>query len=244
MAEDFDKRESDSELLEDSNLRGSRIEHYAKIIDWVISGKLTTLQAAHILEGENAQLLLFSKEVKVLAEEAEHLSKIDLLTGIFNRRGFLEEAEIKMRDPKTAGPYGVVLIDLDNFKLFNDRYGHKVGDEALVTTTGSVASAKRDIDVLGRWGGEEFVVFFPGVKTQEELMGIAERMRSDLESTLLVSEFAEINQPLQLTGSFGGYVNDGGVSLKESINIADSQMYLSKQKGRNQVTIYGLENNV
>lgn len=174
---------------------------------------------------ENARLF---HRVKTLAER-------DGLTGLFNRREFFRQAERLHREAQQENTkLSVIMFDVDHFKKFNDRYGHAVGDDVLRLVAQVSSQALRTNDLLGRYGGEEFVVLLPGAQA-EAALGVAERLRAAIEHTALQSqEFGA----LIVTISVGVAVRDGAdETLTQLLSEADKALYVSKQRGRNCVTL-------
>ncbi|MCM0082406.1 sensor domain-containing diguanylate cyclase [Geomonas sp. Red32] len=129
-------------------------------------------------------------------------------------------------------PFGILFLDIDNFKNVNDRYGHPTGDEVLAMVAKSIAHVVRKLDVVARWGGEEFIAILPGAN-QATLVSMAERIRSTVErSFITVGE-----EIVGVTISIGGTMIRSGDDAESIISRADSLMYQSKQQGRNRVTI-------
>jgi diguanylate cyclase (GGDEF)-like protein/PAS domain S-box-containing protein len=160
--------------------------------------------------------------------ELERLATTDPLTGLFNRRTLMERGEQCQQNAQRYGTvYSLIIIDIDNFKLINDRFGHDRGDQVLKAVVHKIQAGLRETDTLARWGGEEFIVLSPQ-STCEGAILLAERLRQRLaESTL---EGAG-----QVTASFGvaGYV--AGDDLDTLIKRADSGLYAAKHSGRNRI---------
>lgn len=171
-----------------------------------------------------------------LLHELEMLRKeslTDPLTGIGNRRF----AEITLKPLEASFiehgvPFGVLFVDIDNFKQVNDVYGHDVGDLVLRMVAQTMSNSLRPLDVVCRWGGEEFVLLLP-IVTVETLSGMAERLRALIESSWLDNNGSSIF----VTVSMGGAVSSKGESGADIIARADAQMYRSKESGRNCVSI-------
>jgi diguanylate cyclase (GGDEF)-like protein len=126
----------------------------------------------------------------------------------------------------------LLIIDADNFKTVNDRYGHDRGDEALVKIASTIKSTLRSPDIVGRLGGEEFGVFLPGVGPDQAKL-VAERIRQSVSS----ADFAPSGKPHQLSVSVGGAVFDGQLPFAELFRLADQQLYVAKRDGRNRVSM-------
>ncbi|MEH6584234.1 MAG: diguanylate cyclase [Halioglobus sp.] len=169
-----------------------------------------------------------------LADAARH----DPLTGVFNRRGFIEAAEVEAKRVARSGKeFSVVLADIDNFKLFNDRYGHACGDHVLYRVADMLKMRMRDVDRMGRWGGEEFIFLLP--ETDAEGAGVlAEKLRDAIANNL----FEYSGERVTVTLTFGVAVHRKGESLDSAIARADNALYRGKERGRNQVMVGGYKN--
>ncbi len=166
--------------------------------------------------------------------ELERRSLLDLLTGVPNRRYLDSElAALFALWQKSGVPFGVLFFDIDHFKGFNDTHGHDIGDRVLETTAKTLVSAVRSFDVIGRWGGDEFVGLFPNAE-RETLASIGERLRSAVEATWIEAD----GQRLSVTVSIGGAsAAKEDLSAAAVVKRADTMMYRSKQEGRNRVTV-------
>lgn len=160
-------------------------------------------------------------------------SNEDLLTGIPNRRYIEAILESKIREFKSLGiAFGVLFLDIDNFKKVNDTYGHDFGDEALKLITKTTESNLRKNDFMGRWGGEEFIIVVsdvdvPGVKNA------AEKIRALIET----SEVRFNNQGFCVTVSVGATISNQSDTVETIVKRADDLMYSSKTAGKNRVTL-------
>lgn len=160
------------------------------------------------------------------------LATTDPLTSIANRRAFMERMESEMhRACRYGDPLTVLMIDIDHFKQFNDNFGHHVGDEVLKQVCNTCKANVRDIDIIGRIGGEEIAVLLPG--TRVKTAASAERIRRAVEAT----EFEHGTERLGVTVSIGASQQVGKESIESLLGRADKAMYLSKSGGRNRVTI-------
>lgn len=163
------------------------------------------------------------------------LAMIDYLTDLPNRQAIAYYFDKLVLDNEWfSQDYAVIMIDIDHFKDINDTYGHLVGDTILKEIGSILNRQKRDIDFLGRYGGEEFVM---AVKTDTlfKLSEILENYRSKIE----MSEFQVNNLSLKLTISIGAFFKpkELGITYQDAIESADSLLYLAKQEGRNRVII-------
>ncbi|MEI6055753.1 MAG: sensor domain-containing diguanylate cyclase [Lentisphaerota bacterium] len=166
-------------------------------------------------------------------QELEKLSYIDQLTQLPNRRYAEEQIKSKLSEhERLSMPFGLLFLDIDHFKSFNDNYGHEEGDKILKVIGRTLKSNSRPYDVYARWGGEEFVGIISGV-TNESLKTIANKIRLLIKS----SEVTINGISHYVTVSIGGAVSMSGESLPSLIKRADKLMYESKNDGRNRVTI-------
>ncbi len=189
------------------------------------------------LEAEKARRQ--AEDARELAEEArlkaELLSRTDYLTGLLNRRAFmdrlLEEANRTKRNKSTLT---LILTDIDFFKKINDTYGHLAGDTVLQAFSNCLNDMSRPYDFIGRYGGEEFVICLPDVSLENGKM-IAERMRVAVEGLKIY--LPDTNRVVNITASFGVSTSTlNKVSQMEKlIECADEAMYNAKQQGRNRV---------
>jgi diguanylate cyclase (GGDEF)-like protein len=182
------------------------------------------------LEGQVAQrttdLMLANKQ---LAEVARR----DPLTGLLNRRGFNDEAQSEIqRFMRNGKEPSFVLADLDNFKEFNDQYGHACGDCVLQQVAHLLSERVRNMDGIARWGGEEFMLMLPET-TSEGASQVAEKLRSFIES----KRFEFKGQQLGVTMTFGVATLRKGETLDHCIARADTALYEGKEQGRNRVTV-------
>lgn len=164
------------------------------------------------------------------AELLELQATTDPLTGIANRRRADEELLRQVAHARRYGqPFGVVLVDLDNFKAVNDTYGHEVGDEVLVAAVARLRSGIRAADLLGRWGGEEFVILAPQT-SHADTCAMAERCREAM------AVHGGERQRQRVTASFGVATFDVDEDDARSLmRRADLAMYEAKRQGRDRV---------
>jgi diguanylate cyclase (GGDEF)-like protein len=156
----------------------------------------------------------------------------DSLTGIANRRTLDEELALEWRRAERTGdPLAFVLLDLDDFKTVNDSRGHQAGDAVLRRVGEILGGGVRQVDLAGRYGGEEFALILPGTDLPGALQ-LAERLRVALESASIEAPSGE---PLTATASFGVAVKESVASPEELIAVADEAMYAAKDAGKNRV---------
>lgn len=168
------------------------------------------------------------------SEALKQISITDGLTGLLNRHYFEERLTEELdRANRTRSHVSLVMLDIDNFKAFNDTRGHLAGDEALRLTAATIRGAVRTMDIVARYGGEEFAVILPET-ARVEASGIAERMRREVEGLAYNVE----GEPARLTVSAGvaEYPDDAG-NLRELITRADKALYAAKAAGKNRVVV-------
>lgn len=164
-------------------------------------------------------------------KKLEVISQTDALTRVYNRGFFWEHTEKELEDArKTHLPVAVIILDVDNFKNFNDTYGHLLGDRILQQCAQTASRCLRKGDYIARYGGEEFAVF---LKDCPELSAknVAERMRQSIADIKLIHE----EETLQITVSLGLVWSSGSYSLETLARVADQAMYSAKHQGRNQL---------
>ncbi|MEU4246676.1 GGDEF domain-containing protein [Amycolatopsis sp. NPDC026612] len=174
----------------------------------------------------------------VLVKQLEIAATTDEKTGVFNTTGWhlLASRELARAQRTTRSTFGVLMIDLDHFKLINDEHGHLAGDQVLRAVAATIKSAVRDYDSVGRFGGEEFVVLLPDIGPAA-VLAVAERIRSAIE--VLKVEYADDNHA-RVIGSLSASIGvatypDGGTAVDRLLQAADRALYRAKDAGRNQV---------
>ncbi|MDQ6718464.1 MAG: GGDEF domain-containing protein [Gemmatimonadota bacterium] len=189
-----------------------------------------------ILIAISATLGLFWVEVRKMAAELLWLAGTDALTGLPNRRAtlmrFQEEAARGMRHQR---PYSIAIFDIDHFKLLNDAHGHAYGDEVLRQVGRELVAAKREVDVVGRFGGEEFVVIL-SEEGREGAATAAARFHERVKS--VAGPEAGVRIPLTLSGGVATAPDDG-YGWGDLFAAADRRLYEAKRSGRNKVISVG-----
>jgi len=177
------------------------------------------------------QFNLILKRVNLYAR-IEELSITDSLTGLYLRRFFQESLEEEIARSKKFGlKFVFLMLDLDNFKKYNDRYGHLVGDVLLSTVARIIKDSVRQIDVVARYGGEEFSVILPDIDREE-----GEYVSLRLCKAIEKEHIHAYDEDLQITVSIGGSVfPEDAVDAEELIDKADLALYHAKQTGRNRI---------
>jgi diguanylate cyclase (GGDEF)-like protein len=127
---------------------------------------------------------------------------------------------------------GILVFDVDHFKKVNDQFGHDTGDRVLSTIAQVIGNNVRQTDVLGRWGGEEFILICPQI-TLEQVKGLAEKLRLAIEE----QEFNTPNGALKVTISIGAAIVDPQETFEAAFKRADTALYKAKNSGRNQTQL-------
>jgi diguanylate cyclase (GGDEF)-like protein/PAS domain S-box-containing protein len=182
---------------------------------------------------QKVQTLL--RELQVANVKLEALSIKDEMTGIYNYRHFMKQLTAEhSRSLRTKAPYSLIFCDLDNFKKFNDTYGHMAGDQALKSFGDILIKASRSMDIPSRYGGEEFAIICPETGW-EGAMVLADRIRRSTEKQTF--EIAPGKPSGNITCSVGvsSYPTDGD-NAEQILKAADDAAYHSKSHGKNQVT--------
>ncbi|AUH50087.1 GGDEF domain-containing protein [Chromobacterium sp. ATCC 53434] len=170
-------------------------------------------------------------ELESALEAASNKVKEDQLTGAYNRRGLAEYFQREIgRAERTAAPLSVALIDVDNFKQLNDRYGHLAGDDALKYLVDTIKHSLRPADIVARFGGEEFVILMPDTPETEAIQTV-QRLQRELTKTFFLAN----NDKLLITFSAGVARWHLGEQESDVLERADHAMYQAKINGKNRV---------
>lgn len=173
---------------------------------------------------------------KQLESQLRELATRDSLTGLLNRRAFMERGTALLDHCRRhAKPCAVLMIDIDHFKRINDRYGHQTGDDSLRACATAIAGALREADILGRLGGEEFAALLPHSSTESAHL-VAERIRDAISELQILSIASE---PLRITVSIGmAEMAHRDAGIETILAWADQALYRAKATGRNKVLAY------
>lgn len=212
---------------------------FQNAVGLVILRRLSALQRRQfaLLAMERQTNKLMQQEIesrKDLEAQLRQQAQKDHLTGLNNRRWFLELAEQELRHcRRRQEPLSLCMVDLDHFKTVNDRFGHAVGDRVLVQIAGLCQEVLRDSDIIGRYGGEEFVLALPGTDASAAFE-VAERLRL----RILHFTFLELPEPLQLSITAGiAEVTAEDEDPGSALERADLALYAGKARGRNTVIL-------
>ena len=178
---------------------------------------------------DNSNAMQIIGELEALKKEA----CLDALTGAGNRRYGEISLQTRAYEWGTLEvPFGVIFMDIDNFKEINDTYGHATGDEVLIMVSKTVSNLLRRLDVICRWGGDEFVAVLHNVG-EADFDSIVARIRAFIESSFITNGAEKI----AVTASIGATLARPGDSAETILKRADTLMYASKSGGRNRVTM-------
>ncbi|MEO1090327.1 MAG: GGDEF domain-containing protein [Pseudomonadota bacterium] len=161
------------------------------------------------------------------AEDAERRARLDPLTGVLNNRAFQSQLARRLRDLPSDG-LGLLVVDLDGFKAINDRHGHVVGDRVLEVLARRLVATLRPAAVVGRLGGDEFLILVPDVATDAALRAVIGRVRAAIEAPVAVATVA-----FTVRASVGGLVLDAGDASQDTDDVlarADRRMYEDKRR--------------
>ncbi len=218
----------------------TKITHLPLLFEDHLLGALW-LWGRDVAETDLPIMAIFAKQVAItlenarLFEETQNLALTDPLTGLYNRRGLFEIGKIEFARSRRAGrPFSAIMADLDHFKRVNDNYGHFTGDRVLQNFAGHCRKSVRDVDLIGRYGGEEIVILLPETNLQTAV-NVAERLRKAVaDNPLRITD----EMAIEVTASFGvAQLDENTPNLETLIARADQAMYIAKHKGRDRVAI-------
>ena len=167
--------------------------------------------------------------------DLEKQAYTDYLTGLNNRRSFIERTEIELyRKERYGREFSLIMFDIDYFKYINDKFGHNAGDLVLKEIANICRSVLREVDIIGRIGGEEFAILLPETDIVQATL-VAERLRVSISNGKV---FPTLNEEVRFAASFGvTFTKDANKSINELLNQADDALYKAKNSGRNRVVV-------
>jgi diguanylate cyclase (GGDEF)-like protein len=244
---DADQRKKQIELLarenqiKDADIKNSRLQQIVTLL-----GAVLTVMGGIFIYMLYRKVKQTNERLEEVNQQLEFHSVRDPLTGLFNRRSFLEMMKVRgenaspeRREEDGDSPDCLIIMDIDHFKHINDTWGHTAGDTVLVEVAKRLRSAVRDTDMTLRWGAEEFLIFAPNTKPSQ-LMPLVERVLKSIGSTPIIVG----NNMIPVTVS-AGYISLPFSGIPESVcnwekamQLADMALYLGKVNGRNRA--YGL----
>ncbi|HEX2316497.1 MAG TPA: GGDEF domain-containing protein [Thermomonospora sp.] len=174
----------------------------------------------------------------LMHQQLQAAARTDAKTGLLNAAAWQREADTELgRAHRTHEPLALLLIDIDYFKRVNDTHGHLVGDQVLIGVAATLCSQLRDYDVVGRFGGEEFVVLLPGADTVEACR-VAERLRGRVRRLTIPAEEGTVGVTISVGVSL---LRTHGQDLIELLAAADLALYRAKESGRDRVCLPALD---
>jgi diguanylate cyclase (GGDEF)-like protein len=180
----------------------------------------------------NRELEIVSKQLQNVNEELARLTRLDPLTNLLNRRAWQESAQLERERANRFGDiFSICMIDVDYFKNLNDSRGHQTGDECLKQIAKSIQGTCRNIDVAGRYGGEEFVVLLPETDIQGAVE-VADRIREDIYDLKLPHPDSPVAGYVTVSIGVASYEAD---SWENVVKRADDALYTAKRTGRNRI---------
>jgi diguanylate cyclase (GGDEF)-like protein/PAS domain S-box-containing protein len=204
---------------------------------WVARDVTQRKQVEDELRRANKSLKAAHRELQQLFAHEQALARTDGLTGLYNRRYFFELATREFNGTiRYRRPLTIILFDVDDFKQANDSFGHAMGDTILAQIAQAAAAQVRDVDVLARYGGDEFIILLPQTGAQQAFL-IAERIRESVASTRVETD----NSPFMVTLSIGVAEmvhTPQDRSVEDAIRRADQALYAAKQSGHNRTVIF------
>lgn len=227
-----------AQLNEQKNIitvKESQIDTQRKLLIVATSAVAVFLVMSYVLMRLSRERKKSNEQLEELNSQLYEFATIDSLTGLYNRRHFLELAQKELLHQQRRGLHAVILmLDIDHFKEVNDTYGHAAGDEALAAVAGIFKDYFRDYDIVGRLGGEEYAMMLVDCDL-DAATDIADRLRLKIEDIPVVYKEHSIN----LTASIGiSKVIREDSKVDDVINRADKALYQAKENGRNRVCLY------
>jgi diguanylate cyclase (GGDEF)-like protein len=222
-------------------LRGERISretlYLGVLVAWMLCAagavvwQLTSLRRQQRRQARDIEALVArTTQLRREQDDLRRQASIDQLTGVLNRRG-VEQALAGLGERATTG-IALIMVDLDHFKRINDSHGHTTGDHVLQRVAAVMVQNVRVDDILGRWGGEEFIVVCANC-TAGHAAQIAEKIRQRIETTAFGSRHR-----ISVTASFGAAATQGGMAdFADTLRRADEALYRAKSQGRNRVVV-------
>jgi len=197
-------------------------------IKWV-DGRILKLEIAFDIT-EQKQL---EQQLRAAHAEAKSTANNDPLLNCLNRRAFFERFEPMLAHcQRHQHPFTLVMMDIDNFKIFNDKFGHRFGDQTLLITASVFEKAIRESDIFARYGGDEFILALPNTN-QENALGLLSRIQKDMAKLA-----ASPDSDFSVTISFGLTSLTEKSNVDNLLNQADIALYQAKSAGRNRIEVY------
>lgn len=207
-----------------------------KPIGLIVADNLFTRRS--ITKDDTRILLIFANQAGMAIENSQLYERTlvkahkDSLTDLWNHGYFQRTFEERLKIAKQNVSYAsIILIDIDNFKIYNDTWGHQKGDDILAKISKIITDSSRRVDCVCRYGGEEFAVILPDA-SKKDAMVIAERIRSHIEQYRFISESGHPDQKITVSLGVASFPDDGS-NKDELIRVADGALYEAKRSGKN-----------
>jgi diguanylate cyclase (GGDEF)-like protein len=218
---------------------GQNMANIIYLIVFLLAGSL--IAAAWAVRKIVTNQIIYNRELRARTEKMRELAMIDGLTKVFNHRYFEHKLEKEWeRFERFQHSLSCVMLDIDNFKSINDTFGHRAGDKVLHGLAELLRENLREIDIISRYGGEEFtIIFFEKPNTIEGLKKMMEKIRGEIAA----HQFDLGDRKIQITVSLGGALvpNPQIIAPDQLVHFADRAMYHSKKNGKNRVSVFGDE---
>lgn len=208
-------------------------KYYLIILVLFILFTVTSYRQWHLVRKTNKKLNSTIKELNHANYKLEQIARTDPLTKISNRRDMIDKIESeKKRFSRNGKPFVLIMADIDNFKNVNDKFGHDAGDFILQSVSHLMRSSMREQDVLGRWGGEEFLMLLPETDLEGGYL-LAQKILKNVSHTPYIFG----SHSISITLTFGVAVYDVFQDIEHCIRRADEAMYEGKNSGKNCVAV-------
>lgn len=219
----FVSAKTDTKFFSEGIRSGGDIYLYKPIVPEVLEAMIHAMERIAMIQDE-----LHGTKLKM-----ELLAYQDTLTGLVNRRGFDKAMELEMaRSLKEKDPLSLILIDVDQFKSFNDNYGHQAGDECLQKVAQTLQESMcRPADIVARYGGEEFAIVLPNT-TAQQAVAVAKRVNEKFAQLSYPHEYSTVSKFVTVSG---GIAQFAGQSAADLVIAADKRLYEAKEAGRNRI---------
>jgi diguanylate cyclase (GGDEF)-like protein/PAS domain S-box-containing protein len=210
-----------------------RMERDGKFYGWMLArGEAVRDEAGEIVAIQGVALDI--TERKQTESRLQQRAAVDVLTGLGNRGLMNQRIEQALAAAsRNESSVGCLMIDLDNFKLINDRYGHSVGDDVLREVAARLAITTRGSDAIFRPGGDEFVILLPGINDAQVIGEISSRIIRAFHEPIVIE-----GQEIPCTVSIGGAISDGSTGVSDLLRNSDTAMYSAKEQGRDRYTFF------
>jgi diguanylate cyclase (GGDEF)-like protein len=221
-------------ILENNLSRGAFPADRLAAVNLIVGQLSVSLDNALIYSSLERKVSERTKELEIANGRLEVLAETDALTGLANRRRLIEVLEVELlRSLRTGSSTGVIMMDIDFFKAYNDRYGHVAGDDCLRRVAEALQRSVRSIDVIARYGGEEFAIVLPDTDL-DGTYAIAERARSSITDL----HEQHLSSPQRIVTVSMGIVSQTATpktTAEQLLDAADGHLYQAKRRGRHQI---------